>query len=280
MPNIAQIDPYQVQNISVLKRQNFQQARALLEKVARQVQPILRRRYAGTFQDATCAQHGLSCAYHMLTITSVCGHVSRPLHAGNGMCRSCQSSTPEPVSWCAQHCKNEALRTSVALAAQHASGCRLGFTGTKICQSCALQGLNIGGGGGGTQEIKIRLRHHDDASHFLEWHSVMGTMLHGALQAPPRQPLHFDIRPRKCVLLPESNGHQALLMDWRVCLHHHAHSLLPCPQRWRTTSSPRTTPSSSSCGTSCGRCVAQLWDRLPWLLRPTLLPSAQILPSP
>ena len=63
MPNVAQIDPYQVQNISVLKRQNSQQARALLEKVARQVQPILRRRYAGTFQDAACAQHGLSCAY-------------------------------------------------------------------------------------------------------------------------------------------------------------------------------------------------------------------------
>jgi WLM domain len=58
MPNVAQIDPYQVQNISVLKRPNARQARELLEKVARQVQPILRRRYAGTFQDATCAQPG------------------------------------------------------------------------------------------------------------------------------------------------------------------------------------------------------------------------------
>lgn len=48
MPNIAQIDPYQVQNISVLKRPNAQQARTLLEKVARQVQPILRRRCVGT----------------------------------------------------------------------------------------------------------------------------------------------------------------------------------------------------------------------------------------
>ena len=55
MPNIAQIDPYQVQNISVLKRPNAQQARELLEKVARQVQPILRRRCARTCQHAMCA---------------------------------------------------------------------------------------------------------------------------------------------------------------------------------------------------------------------------------
>jgi hypothetical protein len=45
-------------------------------------------------------------------------------------------------------------------------------------------------------------------------------------------------------------------MDWRVYLHRHAHSLLPCSQRWRTTSFPRTTPSSSGCGTSSGRWVA------------------------
>jgi WLM domain len=44
MPNIAQLDPFQVQNISVLKRPNAQHARGLLEKCARQVQPILRRR--------------------------------------------------------------------------------------------------------------------------------------------------------------------------------------------------------------------------------------------
>ena len=60
MPNLAQIDPYQVQHISVLKRPNAQQARELLEKVARQVQPILRRRYAGTFEHA----HGIWLACH------------------------------------------------------------------------------------------------------------------------------------------------------------------------------------------------------------------------
>ena len=43
----------------------------------------------------------------------------------------------------------------------------------------APQGLNIGGGGGETREIKIRVRHHEDAARFLEWHNVMGTMLHG-----------------------------------------------------------------------------------------------------
>ncbi len=44
MPNIAQFDPYQVQNITVLKRSDATRAKELLEKVAKQVQPILRRR--------------------------------------------------------------------------------------------------------------------------------------------------------------------------------------------------------------------------------------------
>lgn len=56
MPNIVHFDPYQVQNISVLKRPDAQQARALLEKIARQVQPILRRRQAliGTCDAPSC----------------------------------------------------------------------------------------------------------------------------------------------------------------------------------------------------------------------------------
>jgi hypothetical protein len=66
MPNIAQIDPYQVQNISVLRRPNAQQARTLLEKVGRQVQPILRRRCAGSFWLATLAWHVSPCAIGML----------------------------------------------------------------------------------------------------------------------------------------------------------------------------------------------------------------------
>lgn len=42
--NIVQIDPYKVQNMTVLKRPDAAKARVLLESVARQVQPILRRR--------------------------------------------------------------------------------------------------------------------------------------------------------------------------------------------------------------------------------------------
>lgn len=47
-------------------------------------------------------------------------------------------------------------------------------------EGALLQGLNIGGGGGGTREIKIRLRNQHNVTRFLDWHSVMGTMLHGA----------------------------------------------------------------------------------------------------
>ncbi len=42
--NVAQLDPYNVQKMSVLKRPDSAKARELLETVARQVQPILRRR--------------------------------------------------------------------------------------------------------------------------------------------------------------------------------------------------------------------------------------------
>ena len=44
MPNIAQLDPYQVQNIRVLKKPDAARALELLDKVSKQVQPILRRR--------------------------------------------------------------------------------------------------------------------------------------------------------------------------------------------------------------------------------------------
>ena len=110
--------------------------------------------------------------------------LSRRLRAGNGTCRSCQSSTPEPASWYAQHCRNEALPDSDCAGSSACERLQVRFTCTNNCQSCALQGLNIGGGGGSTQEIKIRLRHHEDATHFLEWHNVMGTMLHGRLSTP------------------------------------------------------------------------------------------------
>ena len=43
------------------------------------------------------------------------------------------------------------------------------------------QGLNVGGGGGATREIKIRLRRAGDEASFLHYESVLGTMLHGEL---------------------------------------------------------------------------------------------------
>ncbi|GIL89244.1 hypothetical protein Vretifemale_17094 [Volvox reticuliferus] len=41
-----------------------------------------------------------------------------------------------------------------------------------------LLGLNIGGGGGRTREIKVRLRPARDPNSFLPYESVLGTMLH------------------------------------------------------------------------------------------------------
>ena len=66
------------------------------------------------------------------------------------------------------------------------------MTGWIALHPSAPQGLNIGGGGGSTQEIKIRLRHHEDATHFLEWHNVMGTMLHGRRSTPRSTITAFD----------------------------------------------------------------------------------------
>jgi hypothetical protein len=62
---------------------------------------------------------------------------------------------------------------------------------------------------------------------------------------------------------PKAIRRKAGPLDWRVYLHANAHSLLlRCSQRWRTMSSPRTTRSSSNCGTSSGRWDRQLWNRL------------------
>ena len=44
--------------------------------------------------------------------------------------------------------------------------------------SALLQGLNVGGGGGGTREIRIRLRRHGREVHFFDFEHVLGTMLH------------------------------------------------------------------------------------------------------
>ncbi|GFR51103.1 hypothetical protein Agub_g13432, partial [Astrephomene gubernaculifera] len=41
-----------------------------------------------------------------------------------------------------------------------------------------LLGLNIGGGGGRTREIKVRLRPARDPDSFLPYESLLGTMLH------------------------------------------------------------------------------------------------------
>ena len=41
-----------------------------------------------------------------------------------------------------------------------------------------LQGLNVGGGGGSTQEIRIRLRPAGREAEFLPYESILGTILH------------------------------------------------------------------------------------------------------
>ncbi|MEW5307611.1 MAG: hypothetical protein WDW36_009991 [Sanguina aurantia] len=41
-----------------------------------------------------------------------------------------------------------------------------------------LLGLNVGGGGGKTMEVRIRLRHGNSQSSFLHYESILGTMLH------------------------------------------------------------------------------------------------------
>ena len=39
-------------------------------------------------------------------------------------------------------------------------------------------GLNVGGGGGGTREIKLRLRNAYSKDSFLPYTNILGTMLH------------------------------------------------------------------------------------------------------
>ncbi|RZL06532.1 MAG: hypothetical protein EOO62_18705, partial [Hymenobacter sp.] len=41
-----------------------------------------------------------------------------------------------------------------------------------------FQGLNIGGGGGATQEIKVRVRKAEDDAAFYPYDFILGTMLH------------------------------------------------------------------------------------------------------
>lgn len=41
-----------------------------------------------------------------------------------------------------------------------------------------LLGLNVGGGGGGTQEIRLRLRPAGCQDQFLPYECLLGTMLH------------------------------------------------------------------------------------------------------
>ena len=43
---------------------------------------------------------------------------------------------------------------------------------------CIQLGLNVGGGGGGTQEIKLRLRNAHSRESFLPYTCILGTMLH------------------------------------------------------------------------------------------------------
>ena len=101
MPDIAQLDPYKVQNITVLKRPNANVARELLQQVAKQVQPILRRRCARSWtfvvQRATRAFNAqLQSAHQQGALRSSLGSV-----AGNGGCHSCQSSSRGvPTFWC------------------------------------------------------------------------------------------------------------------------------------------------------------------------------------
>lgn len=44
--------------------------------------------------------------------------------------------------------------------------------------SCAVQGLNVGGGGGHTREVCLRLREAGREAEFLPYESILGTMLH------------------------------------------------------------------------------------------------------
>lgn len=95
MPNIAQFDPYKVQNISVLtKKPNAKQALELLESIAKQVQPILRRR-----QDIAALIH--ACwrwlQLHELTSSRLMSGILA-LIAGNGRCHSYPSSYREATT--------------------------------------------------------------------------------------------------------------------------------------------------------------------------------------
>lgn len=45
-------------------------------------------------------------------------------------------------------------------------------------RSPALAGLNVGGGAGGTSEIKIRLRRPGQEGEFFHYEHILGTMLH------------------------------------------------------------------------------------------------------
>ena len=57
--------------------------------------------------------------------------------------------------------------------------CNAGNHGSNTLRYYVMQlGLNVGGGGGSTQEIKLRLRHGSSQKSFLPYTSILGTMLH------------------------------------------------------------------------------------------------------
>ena len=102
------------------------QARQLLEKIARQVQPLMRRR---KLKVPVLAEF----FPHRAELVRIC----TLLHVSAGL-QNTRTSERGPVQ----------------------------------------QGLNIGGGGGATHEIKLRLRPASHSDAFIPYHSLIHTMLH------------------------------------------------------------------------------------------------------
>lgn len=110
MPNVVQFDPYRVQEIAVLDYPDPQQARRLLEAIAKQVQPILSRRRAIKLRMPRRCNHSAARLQLQMshTVLRVCRqqlhivedpvvtnkkHTQKNMwHAGGGECHCCRSS--------------------------------------------------------------------------------------------------------------------------------------------------------------------------------------------
>ena len=97
------------------------------------------------------------------SIVGASTHVDRTALGNFQPCSITTNSPPRPVVICDRHCQTwHSFRSRTS----------------SPYLSVAMQGLNVGGGGGRSSEIKIRLIEFCSKDQYLPYEAIIGTMLH------------------------------------------------------------------------------------------------------